>query len=276
MKKEAFALHYETRGNRNNPSLVLLHGFMGSSKDWGSLVDVFSAHYYCVAVDLPGHGSTAPAEDTQHYTLAGASRGVINTLDELQISQSALLGYSMGGRVALNLALSNPEYFSKVILESATPGIPDAADREARRAADEKLAKKLESVPLEVFLKDWYQIPLFATLREHPEVLAEVMVRRLDNRPSELAKSLRFMGTGFQDSLWDKLSQLQTELYLLTGESDQKFKGIAEKMGKSSDRIVHHEVLGAGHNIHIEVPDEYVRIVAKILQPERKKAHGMA
>jgi len=259
-------LHYDTAGSKENAPLILLHGFMGSSKDWAKVMDALSADYFCVAVDLPGHGKTPPLDDAQHYTLEGAGKMVIETLDQLQIKKCVLLGYSMGGRTALGLALSHPQYFSKVILESATPGIPDAADRAARRAADEKLAEKLKTVPLEKFLADWYEMPLFATLREQPQVLKEVVKRRSDNSSEELARSLRNMGTGSQDSYWDRLPELQTELLILTGERDEKFKGIAEKMIGRSPKVSHQNITGAGHNIHLEAPGEYVRAIRESIE----------
>ena len=135
---------------------------------------------YCIAVDLPGHGaSLGLPPDT--YTIEGATRAVIRTLDDIQVSRPVVAGYSMGGRLALYLALRFPERCAGLILESASPGLESASERAARRAADESKAERLQSGDFEAFLRDWYAQPLFASLAQDENLLHRTIEARRRN-----------------------------------------------------------------------------------------------
>ena len=161
--------------------------------------------YRCVAVDLPGHGASLGLPDAA-YTFEGAAEAVLGTLDGMEVPHAALGGYSMGGRLALYLALRFPDRCTGLFLESASPGIEDAGGRRARREADEKKAQRLESGDFEEFLGEWYRQPLFAPMARDEALLRRTIEARRDNDPLELAKSLRGMGTGGQPSLWETLT----------------------------------------------------------------------
>ncbi|NEO28745.1 MAG: 2-succinyl-6-hydroxy-2,4-cyclohexadiene-1-carboxylate synthase, partial [Kamptonema sp. SIO4C4] len=180
------------------------------------------------------------------------------------ITQSYLVGYSMGGRIALYLALHFPQYFPKVILESASPGLATAAEREKRRNRDEQLAQQLETIPFADFLTRWYNNPLFASLKPHPQ-FSSMYQRRLNNSPSHLAYSLRYCGTGVQPSLWDKLSQLSQPLLLLVGEQDQKFLGINQKISQHCPTAQLQVIKNCGHNIHLETLHSFSYTVQQFL-----------
>ncbi len=148
-----------------------------------------------MAPDLPGHGRSLGLTP-QVYTIEGAARMLRELLDGLEISRAALAGYSMCGRLALYLALRHPERCSGLFLESASPGIDDAAERRARREADEERARRLESGDFGGFLADWYRQPLFASLARHEGLVEKINEARRRNDPAELARSLRGMGAG--------------------------------------------------------------------------------
>src|ERR687894_1108620 len=156
-------LNHEVSGDPLSPTILFLHGFMGSSADWRGAIAALGDRYFCIAVDLPGHGaSLGMPPDT--YTIEGAARAVIGILDELERVRTVIAGYSMGGRLALYLALRYPERCAGLLLESASPGIEDEEERTARRETDEEWARCLESGDFEAFLQDWYAQPLFASL----------------------------------------------------------------------------------------------------------------
>src|SRR5829696_3562707 len=129
-------------GSPDSPAVLFLHGFMGSSADWKDAVAALGDRAFCIAPDLPGHG-TSLGLTSEAYTIEGSARAVINTLDQLEVEHPVVAGYSMGGRLALYVALRHPERCARLLLESASPGPESAGEREARRASDESQAKRL-------------------------------------------------------------------------------------------------------------------------------------
>jgi 2-succinyl-6-hydroxy-2,4-cyclohexadiene-1-carboxylate synthase len=238
---------------------------MGSRADWSDTIPALDERFYCVAPDLPGHGASVglPPED---YTIEGTTRALLSLLDELDIERPAVVGYSMGGRLALYLALRHPERCSGLFLESASPGIDDAAEREARRYADEELAKRLESGAFKEFLEEWYRQPLFASLARHEGLLEKTIETRRWNGPDELARSLRGMGTGNQPSLWEDLVGLRVPTLAVAGELDEKYVGIAHRMAACNRRLRSAVVPGAGHNIRLEAPEAYLALLQDFLE----------
>lgn len=237
---------------------------MGSSDDWREVTASIGDRAFTVTVDLPGHGASVGLPPGA-YTIEGATRAVVGVLDEIGLERAAIAGYSMGGRLALYLALRYPERCTELFLESASPGLKSADERALRRAADEEKALRLESEDLETFLRDWYRQPLFASLARDEEVLRRTIEARRSNDPMELARSLRGMGTGVQPSLWEELAGISVSTLAIAGELDEKFVEIAHWMGTLSPRIETAIVPGAGHSVHAEAPEGYVALLKDFL-----------
>jgi 2-succinyl-6-hydroxy-2,4-cyclohexadiene-1-carboxylate synthase len=257
-------LSYTVSGDRHRPAVLFLHGFMGSGADWAAVISALDERFYCVAPDLPGHGRSLGLTPQAH-TINGAAKMLRELLDGLGISRAALAGYSMGGRLALYLALRHPEECPGLFLESASPGIEDAAERELRREADEERARRLASDDFGGFLADWYRQPLFASLARHGGLVRETIETRLRDDPGELARSLRGMGAGSQPSLWGELAALQVPALALAGKLDEKFVGISVRMASLGPRIRAAVVPGAGHNVRLESPEEYLATLESFL-----------
>jgi 2-succinyl-6-hydroxy-2,4-cyclohexadiene-1-carboxylate synthase len=257
-------LNYETSGDRPSPTFLFLHGFMGSSADWREVMVAMGDRAHCIAVDLPGHGaSLGLPPDT--YTIEGATRAVIRTLDDLQIFRPLVVGYSMGGRLALYLALRYPSRCAGLILESASSGLESAGERAARRAADESKAQSLEAGDFEAFLRDWYRQPLFASLARDENLLRLTIETRRRNDPGELARCLRGMGTGSQPSLWGELEDLAVPALAVAGELDEKYSGISSRMAGLNPRIESAVVPGTGHTVHAETPVGYASLLGRFV-----------
>lgn len=268
-KREAYQFNYRISGDKKQPLILLLHGFMGSSDDFHEVISLLSEEFCCLAVDLPGHGKTAKRcearsnrvkGDEACYNMSNTAQGLIDLLDELKIDKCSLVGYSMGGRLALYMMLNFPSQFEKVILESATAGLKTAAERKTRRQADAERALDLEKCDFRQFLEKWYHRPLFKSLRNHPD-FGKMMSRRLENNPLELAKSLRNMCTGNMVPLWDRLAENKIPLLLLVGEYDPKFKEINAEMAGLCEMAQLQIVAKAGHNVHLENLREWVKQV---------------
>ena len=250
------------------PPLVMLHGFTGSAAGWGRHLDTMLAAYglRVMAFDLPGHGQSDAPSDPRRYALERCQQDILAALRELGVSkgQAVLLGYSMGGRIALYSAFSG--FFRALVLESASPGLDDPIERERRRSDDEALAASIERDGIEAFVARWENLPLFASQHALPlDVKQALHNQRLDNRASGLAQSLRGAGTGVQPSLWPRLSLLHMPVLLIAGELDTKFTALATTMARTLPQAHLRIVPGAGHAVHLERPQEFVSLVGDFI-----------
>jgi 2-succinyl-6-hydroxy-2,4-cyclohexadiene-1-carboxylate synthase len=252
---------YCSEGDASHPTILFLHGFMGNRDEFKQAIAVLSKQFYCVAIDLLGHGHTIAidlrTDQDNSYTIQSSANFVVKFLDLLRVDCCFLVGYSMGGRLALYLTIHFPQYFHRVVLESASAGLSSAAARSDRLAQDHQLAAKLETGDLRLFLENWYQQPIFANLRSHPR-FAQMLEQRLNNSPVLLAKSLRNLSTGMQTSLWEKLSKNQIPLLLIAGELDPKFVRINQQMQQLCKYSQLEVIPSCGHNIHFENPDLFI------------------
>ena len=242
---------------RQKPVVLFLHGFMGNCHDFLAVIDRLN-NFCCIAIDLPDHGKTEVKDC--NYQMSNTAGALIELLRELKIRRCFLVGYSMGGRLALYLTVYYPQYFQRVILESASPGLKTQAERDRRIEQDLKLAKRLESQDFALFLQQWYSNPLFASFVRHPNYHTAI-AERLNNNPFKLAKSLRSMGLGVQPSLWNNLPTIKIPMLLLVGSLDPKFVAINREVASLSPSANLYIVKDVGHNIHFERPAELVRLI---------------
>jgi 2-succinyl-6-hydroxy-2,4-cyclohexadiene-1-carboxylate synthase len=227
-------------------TIVLLHGFTQTGRSWGPAIAALGERYRALAPDIRGHGEAAALRPVD---FASVQADVLALAPE----RFALAGYSMGGRIALSLALAAPERVARLALAGASPGIADATERRARRAADEALAERIEREGIEAFASHWSALPLFAD--QPPAVAQAAHATRLAQSPAGLASALRGLGTGVMEPLWDRLPQLTVPVSLIVGERDAKFRTIAERMAAALPDAEVHVVPGAGHAVQLEAPE---------------------
>jgi 2-succinyl-6-hydroxy-2,4-cyclohexadiene-1-carboxylate synthase len=268
MNKENYRFHYSRISNQDKPLILFLHGFMGDCYEFDEAIELLSDEFSYLKVDLPGHGKTQILGGDECYTMANTAAALIALLDKLNIAECFLVGYSMGGRLGLYLSLHFPQRFSKVILESASPGLRTEAERLQRVKQDEQIARKLarsvDKSALATFFKNWYQQPIFGAIKNHPQ-FDKLIEKRLENNPIELAKSLRFMGTGCQPSLWEKLKDNTNPLLLLIGEYDEKFIAINKEIAQICKLCQLEVISNCGHNIHLENTIAFVKNIRQFL-----------
>ncbi len=227
-------------------SVVLLHGFSGTSRAWDGVVARLSPERYRpVALDLPGHGSEADA--LRPITFDDCVESVLERSPE----RFVLAGYSMGGRIALHVALKAPERVKRLVLIGVTRGIEDGDERARRRDSDERLAGELESEPIEQFIERWRAQPMFAGEPADVSALARADQRR--NRPDALAAVLRGIGTGEMQPLWDRLKDLAMPVTVVVGDRDVKFQEVGRRMAGLVPRVELRIVPG-GHGLPLENP----------------------
>ena len=233
-------------------SLVLLHGFTQTGRSWAATTAALGERYRALAPDLRGHGSAAAARPVD---FASVHADVL----ALAPDRFALAGYSMGGRIALALALAAPERIERLTLISASPGIADAAERSARRTADAALADRIEGEGIEAFAARWSALPLFAG--QSPAVSAAAHAMRRGQSPGGLAAALRGLGTGAMEPLWERLSELAMPVTLIVGERDAKFRALGERMAGAIPHAALHVVPGAGHAPQLEAPEAVAELL---------------
>lgn len=260
-------VRYAVQAVGRGQPLVMLHGFSGSSGDWSLFVPFFAQHFKVITIDMLGHGETDSPTDPMRYALKHIRRDLTTIIEDLCDQPAHLLGYSMGGRIALILALYHSKLFRSVILESATPGIALEEDRIDRKESDEDLAERIEQLGIEAFVEEWEALPLWDTQRHLPaETLQRQREIRLANNPIGLANSLRGYGTGVQASEWDNLYTLDMPVLLLTGALDEKFTHIAQQMCSQIPYAHHVAVPRVGHNVHLENPRAFANHVLEFLR----------
>jgi 2-succinyl-6-hydroxy-2,4-cyclohexadiene-1-carboxylate synthase len=248
--------------------LLLLHGFTGSAASWAALIHSLPPDIRAIAPDLIGHGRSDSPPDAGRYRMQRCVADLLALLDALQIERADVLGYSMGGRVALHLAAAAPDRVGALVLESSSPGIAEATERQARVVADQALADSIAREGLAAFVERWERLPLFASQATLPEdTRARLHAQRLLNNPLGLANSLRGMGAGEQEPLWDRLATLNIPTLLIAGELDAKYRALADQMAAMLPSARSVIVPGAGHTVHLEQPQLFAKNVIEFLYP---------
>lgn len=262
---EGYRLRYELRDSDRGTetALVFLHGFMGSARDWLETAEALP-DYRCILVDLPGHGLSAGCP-ARLYPMPEAGLALLAVLDDLGVEQCVPVGYSMGGRLALYLALSYPDRCRALVVESGSPGLASERERASRREWDESKASELERQGLDAFLEDWYWQPLFHSIRRDEARFAALMERRRQNDLAGLARSLRLMGTGSQSSLWPQLPEIGFPWLAMAGELDSRYRKTMQDMVSLSEKGRLATIPDAGHNTHFENPEAFYRTLREFL-----------
>ncbi|MDE2776256.1 MAG: 2-succinyl-6-hydroxy-2,4-cyclohexadiene-1-carboxylate synthase [Chloroflexota bacterium] len=256
--------HIEIHGAGDR--LVLLHGFSGDASTWRAIIERLADKFQLIAIDLLGHGASDAPADIASYRMEAVAADIVDLLDQLAVCDPYLLGYSMGGRLALFLACAYPSRFSALILESASPGLADQRARADRRLKDDQLADQIEKAGVASFVANWESLPLWST-QSKARIRAQ-RAQRLANRSQGLANSLRGMGAGAQPNLWRQLPKLNLPTCLIVGERDDKFRRINQDMASAIPRSRLSLIPAAGHNTHLEEPDAFCQAIRAF--PQRR------
>jgi 2-succinyl-6-hydroxy-2,4-cyclohexadiene-1-carboxylate synthase len=241
--------------------VTLLHGFTQSGRSWRELIGKMPAGYRWIVPDLRGHG------ETQIWKAASCSMDactddLVKLWDDLKVERSHLVGYSMGGRLALHIAARRPDRVLSVFTIGAHAGLEEDA-REGRRQGDEALAARIERDGIEAFVNYWGSQPMFAGIeRRGPTYAAEVRAERLRNHVAGLACSLRGMGAGAMQPLWDDLGHLEFPCTFVAGQLDHGYVASARKLAATVPNSRVEIVPRAGHSVHQERPDAVARALA--------------
>ena len=245
--------------------LICLHGFSEACDTWANL-DLPGFRLYCI--DFLGHGFSDRPDDESLYSFDTAVRHLYTLIHTLVGDEAyGILGYSMGGRMALQYtAMYEPQGLAFLVLESTAPGIENPVERQLRKSHDIKLAAAIEKQPIQWFEHMWSQLPIFSTQQLLPEdVQQKIKSRRLSNDPKALANTMRGTGQGFTPYVGNKIKHMDVEILYVAGTYDAKYMDFGTHIFSPCRNVSFVPVIGAGHNVHLEKPKEFNDIVTLFL-----------
>ena len=262
--------YYIHRGNPSFPYLIMLHGFMGDSGIFDHLVPVLQKFCNPVTIDLIGHGQTDAPTDIKRYELKNQINDINDLLGQLNLHTIFLLGYSMGGRLALRVALNDSTLFRGLILESTTYGIEDPVDKENRIKSDRDNANRILR-DFHTFVDTWNQNPLFAgaqPLKSETQQNLDSIQRR--QRPHGLANSLIGFGSANMPAVRRQLGKITLPTLLLTGQQDVKYSTLGQEMCQHIPDCKHYILPGCGHRVHVDNPELYVDAIREFIESQQR------
>ncbi|WP_027964380.1 2-succinyl-6-hydroxy-2,4-cyclohexadiene-1-carboxylate synthase [Halalkalibacillus halophilus] len=253
---------YHVQVYGEGPPVIFLHGFTGKGTSWDTTIDCLKTDFKCITVDLPGHGLT---ETKEINSMEEVVTDLKEVLVKLKLQKVHLIGYSMGGRTALVFVSMYPEWVDQLVLIGASPGLENDQAQE-RIERDEKLAERILKNGVESFVKNWEKTPLFESQQYLPEdTKLKLREERLSQSAEGLALSLKSMGTGRQPNIWPKLKNINQNVLLITGQFDEKFTNMNEKMLQYLPNATHKSIPAVGHAVQLERPTAVVTEVNKFL-----------
>ncbi|MFC0290988.1 2-succinyl-6-hydroxy-2,4-cyclohexadiene-1-carboxylate synthase [Bombilactobacillus bombi] len=242
------------------PVWLLLHGFMGSKYDFDNIRSALPGQV--ITLDLLGHGQTICDLTPTRLAFSQQIKDLQIFLEKYFTQPINLVGYSMGGRLALGLAISAPQLIAQLFLENCTAGIADRQKQQSRQHQDALLAQQLRQKSLEQFIDNWENLPLFASQKNlSTKLQQQIRLQRQHQNPLALAASLEGMGTGVMPNYWPQLAQLTLPTTIITGDLDAKFQKITAQMTALLPHAHRFVVTNAGHNVHLEQPNQYLTIL---------------
>jgi 2-succinyl-6-hydroxy-2,4-cyclohexadiene-1-carboxylate synthase len=264
-------LNYEVIGE--GTPVTLLHGFTQGGGSWHEVISKLPEGRQWILPDLRGHGATRVRPGAAH-TMDACTADLEMLWDHLGIQRTHLVGYSMGGRLALHVAAVRPARVLSLLTIGAHAGLDEDA-REGRRRGDEAMAQRIESDGLEAFVNYWTSLPLFAGLeRRGPSFVAQVRAERMNNHVVGLAESLRGMGAGAMRPVWNELARVGCPCTFVAGALDHGYVASARRLAESvpNGRVV--VVQRAGHAVHHERPDAFARLLLAHLEAASDKSEA--
>lgn len=253
-------------GDKGNPVIVFLHGFLGLGSDWDEVAAQLKNDFYCVLIDLPGHGKSAHIESDINNGFNQWHQLINVCLDRLNIDLFHLVGYSLGGRIALDYARTQTSHqLLSLVLESSHIGLIDQEEKNKRLINDQKWADKFKSNPIKETLEEWYQQAVFSDLTVNETL--KLIDKKSDNIGKCVSNALMATSLSKQECALLFLAKNNLTIFYLFGDKDAKFKKLASHFTEC-ENIKVHSFLGVGHNIHHVNPLQYAQLIHKFIKKE--------
>lgn len=252
--------------NPHNDLILFIHGFSGSSRDWEVITSFVHHKFNLAAFDLIGHGESDSPSELSYYGADKIVEIIKTVIQYYQKDKVILCGYSMGGRAALSFAIQNSDLVKAMILESSTAGIINENERKLRTQNDNELVQYILTHSIIEFVDYWTNLELFNSQKKlDKEIIDRIRYSKQQNNPIGLVNSLRGFGTGVMPPLFNCLENLKIQTLLITGKLDLKFTHSNQKINKLLPLSHHVIVEGAGHNVHLENPSQFGKVLNSFL-----------
>ena len=262
LERKDVRLSYFVAGE--GPPVTLLHGFTQSGRSWRELISHMPEGWKWIVPDLRGHGQTVTRSGGP-CSMEACTDDLVAIWEELDLGRTHLVGYSMGGRLALHVAAHRPERLLSLLTIGAHAGLDEDA-RPGRREGDEALAQRIEREGVEPFVDHWGSLPLFAGIERRGEgYVAQLRAERLQNHVAGLACSLRGMGAGVMEPVWEQLTHVTVPCTFVAGQLDHGYVASARRLAAAVPNGRVEIVLRAGHAVHQERPDAFARVLTNHL-----------
>jgi 2-succinyl-6-hydroxy-2,4-cyclohexadiene-1-carboxylate synthase len=243
-------LHHTTIGN--GLAVTFIHGFTQTGQSWSPVLEQMDIALSATLIDAPGHGDSLNGKRSLTQTAADITEAM---------TPGVLVGYSMGARMALHVALQSPHTVTALVLISGTAGIDSDDERTTRLESDTVLASRIIDIGVAAFIEEWLALPMFARLTKDAANIPE----RLRNTAEGLADSLVYAGTGTQTPLWGSLAKLNMPVLLIAGELDHKFVAQATRMHELIPNSEIHIVKNAGHTVQLEQTEVFTTLLKNFI-----------
>jgi len=260
-------IHYHITewGDRNNPPLILLHGFSQTSATWKDIAPHLAESRFVIALDLIGHGKSDRPNEPASYEMGAILESLSVLLRWLWVDRADFLGYSMGGRIALMYACTHPHRVASLVLESAGLGPKTEGQHQAMLKRDLETISLLAENDIKRFVDYWEEQTVFDSQKRLPkETQVKLRKAREANDPRALALVVRGAGQHTMPDLSHKIGALPMKVLYIAGILDRRYLKIAEKLQQHEG--ISCVLLNTGHNTHLEAPESFVRQVKKFLQ----------
>ncbi|MDZ7682554.1 MAG: 2-succinyl-6-hydroxy-2,4-cyclohexadiene-1-carboxylate synthase [Fodinibius sp.] len=239
------------------PYLLMLHGFMGDRRVFSHLINELISFCNPITVDLLGFGRSSKPTKSERYQVQNQIQDLSLLIEQLDLNSVILFGYSMGGRLALNIALRQQAIFDGLVLESANCGITDPQERAQRQQLDARWAQQIGN-DFDAFLSDWKKLELFQSpLPTNKALVQRYYQIQLEQQPEALAASLRGFGTGSMPPICDQLRSIKLPTLLLAGTADEKYQRINHNLVDQLSNATFSSIK-AGHRTHLDNPSALV------------------
>lgn len=259
-------LEYIKDIDRSKDFILFLHGFTGCAEDWFPIFEQLPDKYNYIAIDIIGHGKSDSPVDPAKYSVESLLAQIKYVKDHLTQNKVFLHGYSMGGRIALNFAITFPDDVKGLILEGTSAGIKNDEERKKRYEEDLKIIEYLDNHTMDEFIEIWQDQELFNTQRRFSnDKLKKLKKKKATGSKIGYANALKGFSTGIMPPVHDKLKKIPFKVLLITGELDTKFTGINSRLVKRFFKAKHKIVRNSGHNTHLEEPKRFMEIVTNYL-----------
>jgi len=257
----------ESKKALNLLPVFLLHGFTGMGSDWDFLTGKLPAECFPISVDIIGHGKSDSPAEKKYYSEENLVEQLHKVVQYFKFEQNILLGYSLGGRIALSYALKYPENIRGLILESSSPGISNSEERKTRLKNDRKLAENINKIGIEAFIENWLNQPFFNSLKNlGKQRMHRLYEQRILNNSVGISNILTEFSQGRMLPKWKLLEKLAIPMLLISGELDKKYCEINKRMCEKAGNAQVEIVKNCGHNVHLEKEEEFINLVNSFLK----------